>query len=356
MRLVFFIDSLKKIGGGSYAQYRFALQLSRMGHDVTIFAGDRNFLTEDLENSDLKIFWRTSAPSRRLTAVWSRIHESVKIEPYIRKNRPDWLVGYMRISAIRATRLGAKYNIPVANFVFETPYWIQEVMGKDISGALAKSWDDARAAYANSNVLIPNSSLAGKELSKWLPGAKVSHPVYPGVEIPDLTNHNGVSRDIDIIYVGRLRAHKNVDILLRNARPEWKIAIIGSGDERENLEKLAADLGLQVDFMGAVTDEVKWKTLHRTKLMVFPSSFEGFGMPPLEAIASGCNILCSDIPIFREIYGDAVEYFDLSNPAITEQIEHLLNASAKTNDSLVEKYSWNNSGQKIESILKGSEY
>jgi glycosyltransferase involved in cell wall biosynthesis len=58
------------------------------------------------------------------------------------------------------------------------------------------------------------------------------------------------------------------------------------------------------------TDEEIVRLLSRAKAFIFPSFAEGFGLPPLEAMASGVPVVCSDIPVFREVYGDAVRYVD----------------------------------------------
>ena len=69
---------------------------------------------------------------------------------------------------------------------------------------------------------------------------------------------------------------------------------------------------------------------------------EGFGLPPLEALARGCPVICSDIPVFREILGNTPHYF---NPLDVEALQQLLKrvngAGFHIKDnSLSKKYSW----------------
>jgi glycosyltransferase involved in cell wall biosynthesis len=73
------------------------------------------------------------------------------------------------------------------------------------------------------------------------------------------------------------------------------------------------------------TDEDIVRLFSRAKAFVFPSYAEGFGLPPLEAMASGVPVVCSDILVFREVYGDAVRYVDPSRPeSISEGIRKVL--------------------------------
>jgi glycosyltransferase involved in cell wall biosynthesis len=359
MRLVFLIDNYKRIGGGTYSQFCFAKYMALRGHEVVVFAGDRNFLSQDLLVPGLTVKYRRSVPEifglgkRRSNAIIMQIHQWLVIEPFLREFKPDWLIGYMRISAIKAAKLGRKYSIPVANFVFETPPWIESVMKIKLSPALQKSWAQTRKAYSKSDILIPNSDLSGKQLKSWLPEANVSMPVYPGAEIHHRNDKEMDQRLYDIIYVGRLQKHKNLDLLLNAADPQHKIIIIGSGPEEDTLRKIAVSRNLDVDFAGAVSDREKWDALINSKLMVFPSSFEGFGVPPLEALASGCHVLCSDIPILREVYGDQVDYFSLDQPEkLKIHINNLLGKGKLAGRSpLLSKYTWESASERIEQIL-----
>jgi glycosyltransferase involved in cell wall biosynthesis len=93
---------------------------------------------------------------------------------------------------------------------------------------------------------------------------------------------------------------KGLDRLLRAiARPECaavRLAVIGSGPEREPLVSLAHDLGVEdrVQFLGRVDEERKWQTLNAADLYVSASMHEGFGLVYVEAMACGLPVVTPD--------------------------------------------------------------
>jgi glycosyltransferase involved in cell wall biosynthesis len=118
-----------------------------------------------------------------------------------------------------------------------------------------------------------------------------------------------------ILFIGNIKKHKGLSVLLDaffNARTEGlphKLVIIGEKNnfrskDTESLEKLASVDPSVVEFTGFVSDEKLKSLLARAALLVQPSLYEGFGLPPLEAMICGTKALVSDIPVFREIYGD----------------------------------------------------
>ena len=64
-----------------------------------------------------------------------------------------------------------------------------------------------------------------------------------------------------------------------------------------------------VKFLGRVTDSELIRLYNQANCFVFPSVYEGFGLPPIEAMHCGCPVLASDIPVVREVCGDAALYF-----------------------------------------------
>lgn len=113
------------------------------------------------------------------------------------------------------------------------------------------------------------------------------------------------------LVVGDNRPHKNHAVLAGawarfGASPP--LALVGAGpvDERHpDLAGLARQAGAQAHHLGRVSQsELAWLYRHAT-LLLFPSCYEGFGSPLAEAFAQGLPAVVSDLPVFREIGGDA---------------------------------------------------
>jgi glycosyltransferase involved in cell wall biosynthesis len=129
-----------------------------------------------------------------------------------------------------------------------------------------------------------------------------------------------------LVYMGAFLAYKNVDALVRAAArlPEHELHLMSrvSDTERRRLRALAPDARLV--FHDGASDEDYDATLRRATALVTASLDEGFGIPVIEGMRVGTPAVISDIPIFREIGGDAAVYFDPSDDAsIVEAIRGL---------------------------------
>ena len=83
-----------------------------------------------------------------------------------------------------------------------------------------------------------------------------------------------------------------------------------SSSQRFSDEKSALDLDGQVRFVGFVTAEELQVIYQHCRAVVFPSHYEGFGMPVLEAFQCGRPLACANIPLLVDIVGDAALVFD----------------------------------------------
>lgn len=137
-----------------------------------------------------------------------------------------------------------------------------------------------------------------------------------------------------ILYVGLRITHKNVEgvlrafLLLVDEFPELRLAIAGgryTTPDRVDGWKTDPRLKGRIIEISSPSDEEIVRLFSRAKAFVFPSFAEGFGLPPLEAMAAGVPVVCSDIPVFREVYGDAVSYVDPARPeSIAEGVRKIL--------------------------------
>jgi glycosyltransferase involved in cell wall biosynthesis len=118
-----------------------------------------------------------------------------------------------------------------------------------------------------------------------------------------------------ILFIGNIKKHKGLWCLLdaffaaKSEGLEEKLVIVGNrhnfrSADTEFLKKLEGVDPSLVEFTGSVSDDSLKKLLAEAALLVQPSLYEGFGLPPLEAMVSGTRALISDIPVFKEIYAE----------------------------------------------------
>ncbi len=152
------------------------------------------------------------------------------------------------------------------------------------------------------------------------------------------------------IYPAKAWKHKNHDFLLKSfgkrkdelKRAGVKLLLTGSfnDDDTLRLVKLISDNDLLdiVKILGFVSDEQLQTLLKGADFLVFPSLFEGFGMPILEAMTLGCPVLSSNAGSLPEVGGDAAMYFD---PTCEEEfvalIDSALTRSGVDRDSMIKK-------------------
>lgn len=121
------------------------------------------------------------------------------------------------------------------------------------------------------------------------------------------------------ISVGSIRPHKNLHTLLVAFRQvagqlPHDLVIVGKQDgfrtRASGLQELLAPLGRRVRFLGGVDEATLREQVAGASALVFPSLYEGFGLPPLEAMAAGCPVIASRAGAVVEVCGGAARYFE----------------------------------------------
>lgn len=142
------------------------------------------------------------------------------------------------------------------------------------------------------------------------------------LDLPYLQEKFGIDKDY-IFYPANFWEHKNhinlfkaID-LLRSKGEHIQLVLTGAlFDQRKDLIQLLkkVDIGEGIKILGYVQFNEINALMRNTKLLVFPSLFEGFGIPLLEALECKVPVCCSNVASLPEVGEDAVEYFDPTNP------------------------------------------
>ena len=109
----------------------------------------------------------------------------------------------------------------------------------------------------------------------------------------------------------------------------------------------------EVIFTGYVSEEEKYFLLKQASAFVFLSIYEGFGIPPLEALKLGTPVLLSDIPVFKELFEDSVWYAsenDIKDISY-KMNEIMMNTQPKDAAKVIEKFSWEKSANILMGII-----
>ncbi|HAT3731671.1 TPA: glycosyltransferase family 4 protein, partial [Serratia marcescens] len=113
-----------------------------------------------------------------------------------------------------------------------------------------------------------------------------------------------------------------------------------------------------IKFLGRVSDEELVKLYSNALAFIFPSFYEGFGIPPLEAQACGCPVASSNRASLPEVLSDSVLYFSPDDEEdIIKAMELLINDQVIRSDLIergfrnVKRFSWDNSAKKLNDLI-----
>jgi glycosyltransferase involved in cell wall biosynthesis len=297
------------------------------------------------------------------------------------ENRVVWAFGELVASAASAVRrradvvhcpatLGPLWTpMPTVLTVHDMLYWSHpEFMVTPLYTRPVK-WMERRAA-ANAARIITDSQVSADEIVRFLGFPAERLHVVPLAA----TSHRNCDiplrdRDNLIVASGHRRPYKNWDGLIRAlalvdeaVRP--RLVITGSTDGTSDplLPVVAAEgLAPWVDVRGWVTEQELTDLYQRARAMVMPTFAEGFGLPVLEAMAAGLPVLASDIPVLREVGGDAAVWFDPHDGAsIARAITlvvcdpDLLQRNAEAGKTQAARFSWRRVGDETLAVLRSA--
>jgi len=155
-----------------------------------------------------------------------------------------------------------------------------------------------------------------------------SKPCYLYIDTQKFDSVSGISKKNQIVQISRFIPHKKFEHTIKAVgllKKRYKLVCIGHDGDCSRLQKIASENNVDLEIHYKADDRLLVRKLKESKLLVSPSSFEGLGLTPLEALYCNVPVLLSDITTFREIYGDKVLYHELNNyQEQAEKMEYLL--------------------------------
>ena len=207
-----------------------------------------------------------------------------------------------------------------------------------------------RIVSKNAELIFTVSETSKKQIHDYL-GISEDHikVVYSGweqyknIEIDDsiFDTYTNLKKGNYYFSLGSLAKNKNLKWVLDYAskNPTQVFVITGkplafssNNIQKENLEN--------VFFTGYLPDGQVKSLMTNAKAFIFPSTYEGFGVPPMEALSTGVPVVVSDIPVLKEIYGNSVYYINPYNTNIS--IDEILKKNIVSADNVLEKFTYKN--------------
>jgi len=217
----------------------------------------------------------------------------------------------------------------------------------------------SHAVKTSKKILVP-TDFTRHDVEDFYPSAKgkivvtgegmpelVSGSSYPVASIESATKYQLPNTSYQIpaisylLYVGSAYPHKGLDDLMSawpeisRLHPELQLKIAGELDVFMRRTRQSHPGLSGVEFLGKVDEDSLSKLYREASALVFPSHFEGFGLPPLEALAHGCPVISSDAACLPEVLGEhGVEFFHVGDVnGILLAVEKVLSDTKKARES-----------------------
>ena len=309
----------RMIGSGGIGTYFLSVLPYLMRNFECLLFGDKKIISENIKQIEARFCSENPSEKTCNSTFLSYEIAHCEVPTFSIKE----LFNFPRTLINQINKCDAYYtpycNIPggIKIPVFST---IHDVVFLDIPGlaskigCVARKWFYQRAVN-HSKIVFTVSNFSAERIKHHL-NIKNTPIVVTYNAVPEWFTDETVFEEQpkkDVIYVGNIKPHKGLHILIPaflkavESGHNANLIIVGNADNFRTADtSILSQISesKNITFTGRITDEQLHKFYHNAALLIQPSLYEGFGMPPMEALSCGTNVIISDIPVFKEIYKD----------------------------------------------------
>ena len=337
--------SYRSAGVSSYARNLLTALAAQNGeHELTAFLNDRNFrCPQGHQGLHLRYTrWPAAAPLPRI--IW----EQTALPLAARAEKADLVHGLVNTLPLASNVPGVVtvHDLSFLRLPERFPRLKQLYLARLCRASVRKAQRVIAVSRQTAADVREHFGVDSRRVEVVYNGVGERFGPLPAQDVLDFRRRKGLPQKY-LLYVGTLEPRKNLPHLLR-AYADWQansttgrdVALVLAGAKgwhyREIFD-LAAELGLtgpmesapfeqgpMVQFPGFVPEEELCLWYNAAAAFVYPSLFEGFGLPLLEAMASGTPVICSDAPSLQEVAGDSALVVPVQDrPALQNAFERL---------------------------------
>ena len=250
---------------------------------------------------------------------------------------------------------------PDISYIHDTYFCSNPDLSKSIYGRLQKLYttEMLKTAAKKASAIITVSNFSKSEILKYFDvDPKKIHVIYNGWQHMESVSedmcifekHKDIEKDNYILAASGITPQKNFQWIKNNAAYNTNVQYVIIGKTEKSTEDIV-ESSKNLIYVGSVSDGEMKALMHHCKAFIHPAIYEGFGLTPLEAVASGCKkIIISNAASLPEIYGNSAIYIDPYESHVT--MPGLIETQGMdTVENLLKNYSWVKSAKQLYEIL-----
>lgn len=250
----------------------------------------------------------------------------------------DFVMGIQPCGGV-AVDIAERFNVPSYLWLFDPPNYAKRY--KKLKNTIHAKWRNYKHALERADYVIIMTEVVRKWVEEWLDiNPRKIIQLYPCINSIEANKANTGNIENEITFLGRIIPDKHPELLfetLKDIKNPPSINFIGPVDTESDLTKRFKDLSKKTNIpyriYEKIPDKKKFEILNRSKLLVYPSTYEAFGLPPLEAGYMGTSSVVYDLPSYKEWDNDTFYKIPFGNSvALSKKVKEILCGEHKQRD------------------------